>query len=231
MRWGVVVVMAALVLPCRAQNETFAAQVLRVSGMAPGAGAAVDPEDEIDSGEIWLADVDAGKAVRVDKEGGYRSPVLAPDGAAVYALRWDAVVRIPRSGGNAEEVMPLEGATKLAGFASDGRLLLMIEGGEGSPVMVGFVSPENRKLKWLSIDENAEADRNALARLRGWERVYGDRTLVVERRTEGNRKWTDVFVRASGKDAVNVSRCEKATCGQGSLSPDGKTAVFIRSPQ
>jgi hypothetical protein len=215
--------------PLLGQTETFASRVLKVQGMAPGAGAAFDGDDEIDGGEVWIADAAGGKQTRLDKDGGYRTPVLAPGGTHVYALHADAVVRIPAAGGDPEEVLPLEGVTKLVGFAPDGRLLVMVDAGD--PPMIGLLAVDTRKLQWLTPDMNAAEDQAAIARIRNWERVYGEQTLSVDKRTEDGRRWTDVFLRASGKESVNVSRCEKATCGQGSLSPDGKSVLYIRAAQ
>jgi hypothetical protein len=208
--------------------------------MAAGAGPSFDPDDEIEAGEVWMMNLRSGKQTRIDKDGEYRTPVLAPGGTQVYALRWNArarrvcgrqpgeLVRFPIGGGDAEEVMPFEGASKLLGFAPDGRLLLMIDD-DIDPPLVGLLAPNTRKLTWLPVDEQSGADEAAMVRLRGWERVYGDTKLTVRPQVQGGRRWTDVFLVAPGKPATNVSRCRNAACGEASLSSDGRTLLFIKS--
>jgi Tol biopolymer transport system component len=46
---------------------------------------------------------------------------------------------------------------------------------------------------------------------------------------EGTREWTDVYIQQGDGKAKNVSRCDRSNCGQPSLSPDGKTVVYIQS--
>jgi hypothetical protein len=221
---GGVVLALALMPVAAAQREPFSAQVLRVAGVAPGPGAATDPDDEIDTGELWVADLNANTRNRIAGQG-YRSPVLTPAGDAVLAIRDDVIVRVPIGGGNPEDVFQLDSITKLVGFGSEERLLVTADDGN----MVGFLTLADKKIRWLTPDESLAEDKAALDRIRGWERVYGDVKVSQERQTAGSKRWTDVLVRESGKDALNVSQGEGVSCGQPAYAPAKRLVVFVRS--
>lgn len=221
-RWSI-----ALMLPLAstvfAQRETFSAQVLRVPGMAPGPAAATEPDDEVDSGDLWVTDLGAGTRAKISGQG-FRSPVFTQAGDAVVAIRDESIVRIPVAGGKPQELFQLDSITKLVGYAPDGRLLLTADDNN----MVGFLAIGEGKIRWLTPDEASAEDKAAVERIRGWERTYGDAKLSVERQTAGAKHWTDVVLAERGKEPDNVSRCEGAPCGQAAFEPAKRLVVFVR---
>jgi hypothetical protein len=214
----------ALIPVAVAQREPFSTQVLKVAGLASGPGAATDPDDEIDSGELWVADLNANTRSRVAGQG-YRSPVATPAGDAILAIRDDVIVRVPIAGGNPEDVFQLDSITKLVGFDPDGRLLVTADDNN----MVGFLTLEDKKIRWLTPDESSAADKAALDRIRGWERVYGATRVFAERQTAGDKRWTDVVVQESAKEPLNVSHGEGVPCGQPAFAPARRLVVFVRA--
>ncbi|MGE5648035.1 MAG: hypothetical protein ACM336_19845 [Acidobacteriota bacterium] len=226
MRFWFAAAVLAVMPACAAQNEPFAAQVLRVAGMAPGSGAATDPDDEIDTGELWLVDLKLNTRRPIASQG-FRSPVFAPSGDAVYAIRDDVIVRISLSGGAPEDVFQLDSITKLAGFAPDGRLLLTADDNN----MVGFLTLADKKIRWLTPDESRAEDKAALERVRGWERVYGDTRVATERQTSTSKRWTDVMLHEGANDPVNVSQGDGVFCGQPAYAPAARMVVYVRAPQ
>ena len=216
--------MLAIVPAAPAQRQTFSAQVLAVSGMTSGGGAALEPEDEIDGGEVWIADLSSNTHAKIAGPG-YRTPVFAPTGDAVLAIRDDVIVKIPVAGGKAEDVFQLDSITKLVGFAPDGRLLVTADDGN----MIGFVTLPDGKARWLTPDDASAEDKAAAERIRGWERIYGGTKVTVQGKPAGGKRSTDVYAQESGKEPVNVSRGEGVSCGQPAFLPDRKLVVFVRA--
>jgi hypothetical protein len=222
---GCVVAAALALMPVAyGQRETFAAQVARIPGLGSGPGAAMDPEDEIDTGEIWVSDLNANTRTRIAGPG-FRSPVFTPAGDAVLAIRDETIVRIPAAGGNAEDIFQLDSITKLAGVAPDGRVLVTADDNS----MVGFLSLDDHKLRWLQPDESSADDKSALDRIRGWERLYGATKLAAARQTAGGKHWTDVVLAETGKEPVNVSQGEGVSCGEPAFAPAKRLVVFVRA--
>jgi len=219
--------LALVATPAPAQRESFSSQVLRVSGMGPGPGAQIEPEDEIDAGDVWVTDLNAHQANRV-AQGGFRSPVFTPAGDAVMAVRDDTIVRIPLKGGGPEDVFQLDGLVKIVGFSPDGRLLLQADDGTDTP-QVGLLAVAEKKLRWLSSDASAAEDKTALDRVRGWERLYGATRVFVRREAPAGKNWTQVWVEEAGKEPFNASQCEKASCGQPSMTPEKGLVVYIKA--
>lgn len=228
MRLPIVLIVPLLALTAApAQREPFASQVLKVSGMGPGPGAQIDPEEEIDAGEIWVTDLNAHVTTRV-AQGSFRSPVFTPAADAIMAVRDDTIVRIPLGGGAPDELFQLDGLAKIIGFSPDGKLLVQGDDGSDTP-QVGLLTVAEKKLRWLSIDPAAAEDKAALDRIRGWERSYGAARVFVRKETSNGRNSTQVYLEEPGKDAMNASQCEKASCGQPSMAPEKRLVVYIRA--
>ena len=218
------VLMMALAPAAPAQRQTFSAQVLAVSGMSAGGGAALEPDDEIDGGEIWIADLNTNTHSKIAGSG-YRTPVFAPGGDAVLAIRDDVIVKIPVAGGKAEDVFQLDSISKLVGFVPDGRLLVTADDNN----MIGFLALPDGKARWLTPDDASAEDKAAVERIRGWERVYGGTKVMVQGKAAGGKRSTDVYAQESGKEPVNVSAGEGVSCGQPAFLPDHKLVVYVRA--
>jgi hypothetical protein len=219
---------ATLAAPAWAAGEPFYTTVLRASGMASGPGTATNPDDEIDSGSLWLANLNTSRVTRITGTG-YLSPVFTPAGDAILAIKDDRIVRIPLGESDPQEegVFQLEDIVKLIGFLPDGRLL--VAAGDGDSLRAGLLTLGDGQVEWLTPDPNSARDRAALARIRGWDRVYGRFRLTTERLSEGDREWTDVVLEEAGKAARTISDCQGLLCGQAAMAPAKGLVVFVRS--
>jgi hypothetical protein len=226
-RFALLIALAiALPAPAFAEGESFCAVVLRAAGMAPGAGAATDPDDEIDSGALWLANLNTLLATRITGPG-YHSPVFTPAADAVLAIKDDRIFRIPIAGGDLLEVYQLDNILKLVGFLPDGRLLIASD--DGAALRVGLLAIEQGKLQWLTPNADSPGDRAALERIRGWDRVYGRFRVTTERQVFGEREWTEVVLEEAGRAARAISDCQGVLCGQAAFAPEKRLVVFVKS--
>lgn len=218
----------ALAAPPFALGESFCGVALRAAGMAPGPGVSTDPDDEIDSGSLWLADLNALRSTRITGAG-YHSPVFTPAADAILAIRDDRIVRIPIAGDDRQEreVYRLDNILKLVGFLPDGRLLLASD--DGTTLQVGLLTIDQGKVQWLTPNADSPGDRAALERIRGWDRVYGPFRVTTERLAFGEKEWTEVVLEEAGKAAQAISDCQGVLCGQAALAPQKRLVVFVRS--
>jgi hypothetical protein len=207
--------------------------VLRFLGISASPSTQKGRSDEIETGDIWVADLERVTRHALTTGGGYRWPVFELSDKSVVALKGDQLVRIPITRGAKTQVLcSLSGVDKLVGFDRDNpdRLLVMRNQPE-SPLAVLSVTSE--KLQDLPYDRNDKDQRRMLAHIRGEERVYARARVYVMTESaqslEGTREWTDVYIQQGDGKAKNVSRCDGSDCGQPSLSPDGKTVVYIQS--
>lgn len=220
--------------PPQQKPESLLHRVLRISGIAASPTALKGPGDEVRSGQVWLVEVATKKRQCVTPGGGFRSPVIAPDGADIIALRGDDVVRIHRSGGSVEKVDSIEAISKLVGFSEDDvdKILVLTAGASGSAT-IGLLSLGTGKVQAVPYDKTSAEDRQTLEDLRGWVRVYGNKRLYVKRQSKesvsGRVEWTDVFLKEREGEAVDISECGEVNCGQPSLSADGRFVVFVKS--
>lgn len=184
----------------------------------------------VHSGELWVVELDAsGRPSGSRRIGGFDDlswPVAGPEAATYYALRRGRVVRIDADDGS---LLVLDEGTvwsKLLGVREDGTVLgLVRHANETRPAML----PPAGKLQ-VGSSPLAKADKAAVARLMQEARAYvGGRTLVANRSERGGRGF-DVFLR-TGDKSFNLSDCGDDSCGQASLSPDFRRALFIRQPR
>jgi len=183
-------------------------------------------------GDIWIASLQDRARRALTHDGGYRSPVFSPDGAFVYALRDDAVVRIPVAGGAAAPQGRAPGVVKLVGFDGPDDLVVLTEAEEpASPLAV--LSLKTRQLTPLPHDPKSAEEAHLIAFMRGDERIYGDTRVYMrsESRPGALRpiEWTDVYVARGTAAPVNVSACQGVDCGAPALSGDGRTVVYVKT--
>jgi len=214
--------------------ETFLQKVLRISGIAASPSTLKGPGDDVVSGQVWLVDIASKKTRALSAAGGYSSPVFAPRGDSIFVLHGGDVVRFNLSGGNPQKVCSIPGIQKLAGASQDDADKLLILGKDAAGnTAVGLLSVSTGKVEAVPFDPASSEDRQMLGRLRGWDRMYGDKRVFVDRHSEqslsGPVQWTDVFLKEGTNLPVNESACDEVNCGQPSLSLDGKLLVFIRA--
>jgi hypothetical protein len=219
-----------------AQGGSFLKALLSVTGISATPSAQKGPGDELEAGDVWIANLVKGTRVRLTREGGYRSPVFGPGEQAVLALRQSVLMTIPLGGGEGTALHALTRPSKLVGLSPERPLevLAVFEEADGAP-WLGFVALASGQVTRLPHDRSSREDRAMVAHVSDWERVYGSTSVYV--RTESKQglagpvEWTDVYLKRGGGDPVNVSRCDGAGCGQPSLSRDGSQVVFVKVPR
>ena len=220
--------------PPKQKTETFRQKLLRVSGIAQSPSTLKGPGDEIDRGQIWIAEIAGFKARQLTEGGGFRSPVFIPVVNDLAALTTTKVVRVSLTTGKSSDLCSISGITKLIGFNlddTDKALVLVREG--SNPPKVAFLSITACTLEPLLYDDSLTEDRRMVEHLSAWDREYGNVALYVSQQTKsgmaGTQSWIDVFIRSGSGAPLDVSNCAGTNCGQPSLAPDGKLIAFIRA--
>src|SRR5262245_34800777 len=113
-----VALLLTLSVPLRAApGESLLAKLLRIAGLTAAPSQLKAPEDEVASGDVWLLKLDQQKATALTTGGGFRSPVFALVGEAVFALRGDTIVQVRP--GDAFRPIRVQNAIKLVGFDTE----------------------------------------------------------------------------------------------------------------
>ncbi len=239
MRLRVILMLSALALAvlviatAPSQADPGLEAVLRFLGISASPSTQRGGSDEIKTGDIWVADPEGATHHALTTGGTYRWPVFEPSGKSVVALAGDQLVRIPITRGAKIQVLhSVPSVDKLVGFDRDNpERLLVTQNQPESPLAV--LSIASGKLQDLPYDRNDKDQRRMLSHIRGEERVYAKARVYVMTESaqsiEGTREWTDVYIQQGDGKAKNVSHCDGIDCGQPSLSPDGKTVVYIQS--
>ena len=220
------------------QTETFWHKVLRVSGIAESPSTLKGPGDEVEHGQIWVAEIAAGRTRELTDSGGFRSPVFMPGGKDILALKGTYVVRIALPSGKATNLYAVTGIRKLVGFNREDpdQVLALVMAHESSDHPgAAFLSVSSGKLDPLSYDPSSSEDRHMLEHLSAWDRDYGETSVYINQQTKsgmaGTVSWTDVFLKTGSNAPIDISNCDGINCGQPSLSPDGKLLAFVRADE
>jgi hypothetical protein len=228
----VAVITALSAHTCTAQ-ETLVQKLLRIAGLTAAPSQMRGPGDEVDPGNIWIADLNRHTTKAVTNDGGYRSPVVSSDGK-IYALKGDTIVRMSLGGGAAAPVQKAPGATKLVGFENDSGddiVVLLDAAAAASPLAV--VSLGSGKVTPWSYDPRSDDQRRIVAQVRAQDRVYGDTTVYAKTETKQglsrNLEWTDVYIRRGSGAPQNISRCDGDNCVQPALSPDKQSVAYVKT--
>jgi hypothetical protein len=226
-----VTMVAVLAFAVGAGAGTFMETLLRIAGLT-AAPTLLREQDQIDSGNIWIANLQRGTVSPLTTDGGYRSPIFSPADGSVYALKDDTVVRAPVEGGAPAPVQQVPGALKLIGFdGQDGDALVVLLSTVNSPL--GVVSLKSGRVTPLPYDAKSEVQRGMLAQVRGQRRVYGDTAVYIK--TERKRgssppiEWTDVYLKRGDAEPQNISMCDGVSCVASALSPDRQKVAFIKT--
>ena len=170
------VVALALSISANAFAESLLAKLLRIAGLTSAPGQMRG--EEVDSGSIWIANLELETVKRLTTDGGYRSPVFSPADDGILALEDDTVVRIPFDGGPPARIQKVSGAKTIVGFdgQNPGEIVVLLEGGS-SPLAVLFLA--SGKVNLLPYDSKSDDQQRMLARIRGQDRVYGDTSVYL----------------------------------------------------
>lgn len=214
-------------------KETFWERVLRFSGVSANPNTLKGADDELVSGQVWMADLRSGAMRKITPEFGYRSPVYYPNGADILVLQGADVVRISSGSEPPAKLYHIAGIIKLVGFSiDDPDQVLMLKEDEQGRTSGSQLSVETGAVRLLPYDPGSSRDRQVLEGLEGWQRTYGGTTVYIKRESRetlsGTVEISNVFVKSAGRDPLNISRCDMTNCGQPSLSPDGNRVLFIK---
>src|SRR5712691_2256473 len=214
-----------------AAAQSWLKRLMRFAGLTASPGQMKAPE-EIDAGDVWVADVELHTVTQLSRNGGYRWPVFHPVSSVVLVLKDRSLVRIEPDG-TATRLRELRNVAKLVGFdRDDPDLLLVVDdiGSSGSPLVV--LSLQSGVMRALPYDSKSGAQRRMLEHIRGQKRVYGDATVYVNEEQKAGlartQEWTEVYLRRGDAPPENVSRCDGVNCQQPSLSRDGRRMAFIK---
>lgn len=218
------------------KTEPFWHRLLRISGISASPSTLKGPGDDVETGQIWLAEVGPKRTHGLTVGNGYRSPVFMPRGNDILALQGNDIVRLSSAGGEPKKLYAVSRATKLVGFSLDDpdKVLILTEHDAGHSG-VGLLSVSTGKVTPFAYDPASSEDQHMIEHLRSWDRVYGNKSVYVKRQTKqdlsGTVEWTDIYLKAGDEEPVNVSKCNGVNCGQPSLSAGGELLVFIRAKQ
>ncbi len=214
----------------------FTDLVLKFLGISASPGTLKGPGDEVTSGQLWLADLQAKTTRQLTSSEGYRSPIFLAGSKDLLALRGSEVVRSPRAGGDGKSLYSVDGILKLVGASSEDAaivLILLRADAAGGHPRVGQLTVSTGKVTLLPYDPSSGENLQMVEDLAGWSRTYGERQIYVQKQRKktlsGTVEWHDVFLQVDSEPPVDVSLCDGVNCGQPSLSADGHWLVFVRS--
>lgn len=216
-------------------RTSFTERVLKFLGISDSPGTLKGPGDEVVSGELWLADLQARTTRALTAGEGYRSPIFLAGVKDVLALRGSEVMRFSGGGGEGKKLYALDGVLKLVGADSEdaGTVLILLRADAGGHPRVGELTVSTGKVTPVPYDSASDQDLLMVEALSAWSRTYGDRHIYVQKQTKeafsGKVEWHDVFLQVGGQPPVDVSQCDGVNCGQPSISTDGHWLVFVKA--
>jgi hypothetical protein len=216
--------------------QSFWATVLRITGISATPSQLKGPGDEVQDGDVWVADLAHRTRLRVTRDGGYRSPVFSSADENILALKGNTVVQLPLSDGEPKKLYSIKGVTKIVGLDREDadKVLILLQDVEGRDA-AGLLSLKSGQVTPLTYDRKSQDHRRMISHMKEWERVYGDAKVYVrsesKRVLSGTIGWTDVYLKKEDSSPLNVSRCDGVNCGQPSLSYNGRQVVFVKAAE
>lgn len=215
-----------------ARREPLWKRLLQIAGLTATPSTQKGPGDNDAAGEVWVVDLSLNRRVKVTQAGSYHSPIFATGDQGILALHGNEIVQIPIAGGEARKLFTLKGVTKLVGISRDDQNKVLVLSDEKNQISVKFLSLTTGKMTVVPFDEKSKDDRRTIVHLRGWERVYGDSKVYVKSETKsglaGPIEWTDIYLKQSVSEPINVSRCDGTDCVQPALSQNKRFVAYIK---
>ena len=225
------------------QVETWWQKILRYAGLTATPTRQRGPSNEASSGNVWIYNLERRSGRRLTVGGDYVSPIFIVRDEYILALKGDDIVQIPISGGS-ERVLGKRGAIfRLIGVSVDSPETILALAKTDNVLSIVTVSLKDLSTVTIPYETESEEGQSAFAQLVGWNRVYCNTEIYVQEQCTKNAsggcatdqlgrtiKWTDVMFKRAYKEPVNISKCERDNCGQPSLSEDGQTVTYVRSP-
>src|SRR5262245_24586198 len=106
-----VVVMGAIlaVQTAAPPRESLIDRLLRISGLTAAPSQMRGPADDVLVGNIWIVPAEGGASRGLTTDGGYRSPIFSAADGMIYALKENALVRLPAQGGPVTNLQDAKG--------------------------------------------------------------------------------------------------------------------------
>jgi len=215
---------------------TWWQNLLRVTGISATPAKQRGSAESIESGRIWIADLQLKTRTRLTSESGYRSPIFVDKDKNILMLRNDEVFRVPVSGGPVKMLYQIKGAIKLVGQSLDDtdKVLMLTQDGN-KKTSITLLSLSSGKLTVVPYETTSPEGKSMFDHFAGWNRTYGTTEVSVAekvKKDESGRiltKWTDVFLKRMDQEPINVSNCNGINCGQPSLSQNGQLLAFVKA--
>lgn len=215
------------------KKPTFWQRLLRFAGISATPSAQKAPGDEAVAGDIWLVQVNASEALRLTRDGGYRSPIFLAGDEKIIALKGPDVMELSVTGGEPTKLLCVKQVVKLVGANMDdpNSILVLIEDEDRNPGL-GLLTLHDGAVTKIPA-EGSDEYRKALTHAESWERVYGATKVFVKTEVKndlvGVVEWSEVYIKQAGSPPKNLSRCDGINCSQPSLSQNGRSVAFIKS--
>ncbi len=213
---------------------SFTERLLKFLGISDSPGTLKGPGDEVTSGELWMANLQAGTTRVLTSSEGYHSPIFLAGNKDVLALRGTNVVRIPTTDGEGKKLYSVDGILKIVGASTEdaGVVLILLRSEAGGHPRVGLLTVSTGAVTPVPYDPASSQDLQMVEDVEGWSRTYSDRHIYVHTQDKqalsGTVEWSDVFLQVDNTPPVDVSQCDGVNCGQPSLSADGHWLVFVK---
>ena len=212
---------------------SFWERLKKIAGISATPSLMKGTDDDMpNGGQIWAGTPDTGRSQSITHDSGFRSPVFAPDGNAVLAIKSNAIWRIPLAGGAPFKFHEMAGLSKLVGFDRDDTNQLCVLLGQESAISVQLLSVVTLQAVPIEYDAGSREDRRWVAHLKRWDRSYGETMVYLEKQRKtglsSEVEWNDVYFKRRNETPINVSRADGKNCGHPSLAPNGTQVVFIK---
>jgi hypothetical protein len=190
--------------------------VMQAMGSLSGGG--------LEQGELWRVDLATGERRRIGQGSAFSWPVAAPDNQTVYVLRDERVVRIAAADGTETPLGQEVGWRTLLGVQPDGTVLGFVVG--RPRVHPTLLAPDGTRTVLPQPVRDDEQSRAAV--LLQEDRDYENGRRLQVRRSERGGLGFDVWLLDDGHWR-NLTDCGNAACGEPSLTPDGRSVLYVRT--